>query len=297
MPVDQLAIDRKRQQLDRDTYLRRQEEQRPKHGQQSFTIVGIGIASWFLLLMCLALPEWRASDYGVLGYMHRRSWGLFTVLGKKSMMHHQMFEESCRYMRDVTFNGMCMTPICHFYRIKCTTYLNLMMFNYFCGFGWAVCLVLHTLAIIWTVRLSPRMIRWADYCWGFQLMAHLTLFSVWNIGTGICYAELDTESYYPEPDNSFCVYFEALVIMAVATNWMMGFQLWCAWPEASTEESSEDDDWDTGWMAPPPGKGKWGKKGGGWGGGYDKGGPPQGGYDKGGGWGKGPPPGKGGWGK
>lgn len=245
--------------LEKDTYKVRKEEGRPKHGQASLTVLGLGCFSWFCLAIAIALPEWRSNWIGMLGYPHKRSWGLFSVTGMGTRMHHEAMTDACRYFSQLNVAGVCASPVCLWYRMKCMIYMDVAMVNYATGFFFLLCLILHTLCLVWTSRMTPRMIRWAAIWWVAQIIIHVSVIIFWWMMTSESFSSLDNQSMYPEPDFSFCFYLECLVIMCLCTNAIMAMTLMKMWPESSSSSGSTDsedgdsDDSDAPPRGPPGG--------------------------------------------
>lgn len=237
-------LQKQMEKLEKDTYAVRKEEGRPKHGQTSMTIMGVGILAWFLLIVAMVMPEWRSNWIGILGYPHKRSWGLFTVTGMTSKMHHEAMTDTCRWFSQLTVAGVCASPICIWYRTKCQVYMDLAMVNYVTGFCYFICLILHTLCLVWTMRMTPRMIRWAAIWWVAQVIIHLSVICFWWLMTGESFSSLDAKSMYPEPDFSMCFYLECLCVMCLTTVAIMGITLMKMWPEESSGSDDDSDDSD-----------------------------------------------------
>lgn len=253
------------EKLERDTYKVRKAEGRPKHGQTSFTVLGVGVLAWFMLMIAIATPEWRSNWIGVLGYPHKRSWGLFTVSGMSSRMHHEAMTDACRFFSQLAVAGVCASPICLWYRTKCQIYMDLSTVSYATGFFLVIALIIHTLCLVWTSRMTPRMIRWAAIWWVALIIIHFSAIIFWVLMTGESFASLDSQSLYPEPGFSFSFYMECLCVMCLCICATLALTLMKMWPESSSSgsetDSDEDEDSDgnplqaphAGQAAPPPG--------------------------------------------
>lgn len=261
-----------------DTYEVRRAEGRPKHSNGSLSLLGTGVACWFLSIICIILPEWRSNWYGTMMYPHRRGWGLFWVTGMTTKMHHDVFTDTCRFFQQLTIGGVCVSPICLHYRTKCQ--VNMVMFgvNYLTGLMMIGAQIIHTLCIVWTLRMTPRLLRWASVWWCLCLCLHVSAVSFWMIMTTTEFQELDADAVYPEPDFSFSFYLWLLVCIGLMTCCVLGCIMKKTWPEESdTEDSDDDDDSDDsdddgaflkgkgppgkGFKGPPPGKGMKGPPG------------------------------------
>lgn len=227
--------------LEKDTYAARKAEGRPKHGWTSYTILGVGAVSWLMLAMAIAIPSWRTNWIGILGYPHTRSWGLFSVVGMQSKMHHEYMTDMCRYFSQLNVGGVCASPICLWYRLKCQTSMDMIFVNYGVAFGLMLCLIFHSLCLMWTSRMTPRFIKWAAIWWVAQVLVHVCLVVLYWMMTSETFSSLDSQSMYPEPDVGFCFYLECLVIMCLCTIATLGLTLMKMWPEESSSGSSDDD--------------------------------------------------------
>lgn len=254
--------------LEKDTYAVRKAEGRPKHGQTSLTVLGVGSLAWFLVIIALVLPEWRATWLGMVGYPHKRSWGLFSVVGMSSKMHHEAMTDACRFFSQLNVGGICASPVCLWYNQKCQIYMDVAMINYVAAFFFFVCLILHTLCLVWTMRMTPRMIKWAAIWWVAQIIIHISVLVFWWVMLSESFGSLDTHSMYPEPDFSFCFYIECLAIICLGVCAMMGVTLMKMWPESSesgSDETTESDEGsDEAEQVPPHGKGMQGGPPAGW---------------------------------
>merc|ERR1719408_1183404 len=125
-----MMMKKQMQKLEKDTYAVRKAEGRPKHSQTSFTVIGVGVCSWFALCIAIVIPEWKANWIGMMGYPHKRSWGLFSVVGMESKMHHEAMTDACRFFSQLNVGGVCASPVCNWYRLKCQVGMDLTMVSY-----------------------------------------------------------------------------------------------------------------------------------------------------------------------
>lgn len=232
--------------LESDTYEVRRAEGRPKHGTNSLCIIALAIMLWFMHLIALALPEWRSNWIGVLGYPFRRAWGIFTVTGRSTRFHHEVFQETCRYYSQLNVGGICASPICLWYRLKCQVYMDMFAICYVSGFFYLLALLIHTLCIVWTMRMTPRMIRWAATWWCACILIHMSTGTFWFMMTQEEFDSLDAEAMYPEPSFSFCFFAECGVTLGLMCVCFLGFTLMKTWPEPDSDStsSSDPDDYD-----------------------------------------------------
>mmetsp|Transcript_156489 Transcript_156489/g.272288 ORF Transcript_156489/g.272288 Transcript_156489/m.272288 type:complete len:248 (+) Transcript_156489:122-865(+) len=228
--------------LTSDTYEVRKAEGRPKHGTNSMAIIAEGLILWFIALISILMPEWRSNWIGVMGYPFRRAWGLFTVTGKTTRFHHEVMTDTCRFFAQLSVGGVCASPICLWYRLKCQVFMDFMMVSYTSGFFFILALLIHTLCILWTMRLTPRMIRWAATWWCAAILIHVCAFTFWFMMTQLEFDTLDAEAMYPEPPFSMCFWCEMLVVFGLIGISLQGFALLKTWPEPESDSSSEDED-------------------------------------------------------
>jgi len=236
-------MERQLKKLKEDSYAVRREEGRPKHGQTSFAVLAIGAISWFFFALALVLPKWRANYMGMLGYPHSRSWGLFAIIGLETVSFHDYMGNMCRYYSQMAPGGLCMTPICLWYRTKCMVSMNMCATHYATAFCFSLILILHTLCLVWTMRMTPRLIRWAATWWCAQCVLHIAVLIFYILMSADCFVSLDNESMYPEPNFSWSFYMEVLVILCICTCAVLSLTLMKMWPESSSsgEESTEED--------------------------------------------------------
>merc|ERR1719238_1718519 len=120
--------------------------------------------------------------------------------------------------------------------------MDLIFSCYFSGFAFFICLILHTLTLVWTSRMTPRMIRWAAIWWCAQVMIHFSVIIFYWMMTSESFSSLDSESLYPEPEFSFCFYMECIVVMLLCVIATLAINLMKMWPESSSSGSGSDSD-------------------------------------------------------
>lgn len=228
--------------LESDTYEVRRAEGRPKHGTNSLAIIGFSIFLWFLHLIAIMMPEWRSNWLGVLGYPYRRAWGIFTITGQATRFHHEVMTDTCRFFAQLNVVGVCASPICLWYRTKCQVYMDTMLISYATGFFFLLALIVHALCIIWTMRMTPRMIRWAATWWCACVLLHICTSMFWFIMTEEMFGILDAEALYPQPSFSFCFYCECIVMFGLIIIAFQGVTLMATWPEPESDSSTTSDD-------------------------------------------------------
>jgi len=234
--------------LKQDTYKVRKLEGRPKHGTSSIVILSLGACCWLIQAGCLAVPEWRSTWTGVMGYPHRRGWGLFAVSGRNTVMHHEMAQTTCRFFAELNVGGICASPICLWYRLKCQTYIDMMIYCYCLGFMAILEMCTFGACLFWTAKLNPRSIRWASIWWLLTVFLHLIVLIGYYISTEMLFDTLDSKSFYPPPMPGMCCIGASFTCISLIIVSILGIKLKHMWPELdldnfeSTDESDEDED-------------------------------------------------------
>jgi len=244
-PEMRLAIESKRKErMVKDTYEIRVKEGRPNHTNASIFAIIVGSLSWMIQFGCVMSPYWRTTYIGVIGYPHPRSWGIWMVSGKSTQGYWQQQTQTCEYYTQLNVGGVCASPICIWYRIKCITYMQMMCVSYSVGVAFVIELVLHLLCVFWTCSLTPRLIRWAATWWPVCALLHIGGWGVWVYMTDEQFGDLEMKSYYPTPGIGGGAYGSALALLGLLFNVVMGCQLYATWPEpdSDSEDSSEEDD-------------------------------------------------------
>lgn len=233
----------------KNTYAARSKEGRTQHGQTSYGSILVGSLAWFLQAIALFTPYWRSGVVNMLGYAGRRSWGLFQVSGRLSQTHYTIFTNTCAYWGQLTVGGGCYSPICQWYQLKCSTYGKIMITSYVGAFVFALAFVIHTLALVWTVQLTTRKIRWAATWWPASLVLQVAVIVTWIMITEDELGALNAQSYYPMPQISFSSITAMVAACFTLINCVLASLLKTMWPEidldeeeSEVEESSDDED-------------------------------------------------------
>merc|ERR1719291_1424534 len=238
--------------LKADTYKQRRKEGRPKHGTTSIVAMVLGFIALILQAGALFAPSLRANRYGVFGYAMPRYWGFFGVSGKTTKFWHDIAIDTCSYFGALNVGGVCASPICLWYRLKCEEYMTFMVVSYSCAFFLVISFLLHIAILAWTGLLSPRTIRYAGKCWPIVLTLNITGTVVWFFFSEEMFNSLMTKSFYPDPEvgGGLIACGISCVLLLVCT--YCGCQLWKWWPDMdlaewdSSEEEGDDDDDDKG---------------------------------------------------
>merc|ERR1719329_622518 len=197
--------------------------------------------SLILTLMALFTKEWRSNSVGVIGYSIKRSWGLFSVVGKRTQSHFEIQQFTCRSFGGLSVGGICNSPICVWYKLKCQVYIQLMWVSYTAGLFLMLGVIVHACCMYWTYCLTPRLIRWAGTWWFMDIFFQLGAIAFWGLMTEDLFASLDTRAIYPTPSFSMSFYFccvSAFLLLVIA---FMGLVLMKIWPEPDEDDS--DDEW------------------------------------------------------
>lgn len=219
-------------------------EGKPFHGSTSVTIMIIGGIALLLNLIALVVPYWRSSYRIMLGYMNYRHWGLFSVQGRTRKMHHAMYVDNCGYWGGLMVGGLCTSPICLWYKLKCEVYFELAILSYGCAAVFLIGFFTHISCLVQTARMQPRSLKVASRCWPLCTILHLAVVITYFIMTEEMFDELDEKSTYPTPDPGLAMYATALAVLLLGATSIFGFSLSGQWPEdfeVESSDSSEDE--------------------------------------------------------
>jgi hypothetical protein len=232
--------------LKADTYKQRRKEGRPKHGSTSMAVMVLGSIALMMQSGTLFYPCLRSNNYGVFGYGAHRAWGFIGIKGKTFKLWHEIAIDTCGYFGALNVGGVCASPICLWYKLKCESYMTFMVVSYSAMFVLVISYLLHVAIIIWTALHRPRTIRYAGKCWPIVLILNLTGSVVWFILSEEMFDELMSKSFYPTPEVGGGLYASGMssVLLLVCT--FCGCQLWKWWPDIDLAEwdSSEDEEED-----------------------------------------------------
>jgi len=224
----------------------RRREGNPCHGSTSVTVMILGGLALLLNLIALVVPYWRSNYQVMLGYMNYRHWGLFSVQGRTRKMHHTVMTDTCGYWGGLMLGGLCQSPICLWYKLKCEVYFELMCLSYGCAFAFIIGFILHIISLVNTARMKPRSLKIASRCWPLCTILHLACVITYFIMTEEMFEELDAKSTYPTPDPGLSMYATFASVFMLFGISILGFMLSGSWPEEHEVETSDSDDEDEG---------------------------------------------------
>eukprot|EP00930_Biecheleria_cincta_P098906 TRINITY_DN90556_c0_g1_i1.p1 TRINITY_DN90556_c0_g1~~TRINITY_DN90556_c0_g1_i1.p1 ORF type:complete len:399 (+),score=74.64 TRINITY_DN90556_c0_g1_i1:159-1355(+) len=233
-----------------NTFKERRKEGRTMHTRLSVALIIAGILGLVLQGMSLAVPSWRSSYMGLIGYATRRHWGLFTVWGSRSQMHHTVSSDTCAWSSQLIVLNSCLSPICKWYLLKCQRYFDLMLFSYGTGVVIVLCWIIQVLCVVWSFIFSTRTIRFAATWYPVIALFSLAGTIFWVVMTEVMFQELDEKSFYPVPPIGASFIASVGAIVCQIANSIMARQLKYMWPEIDPDDphqfsSSEDDEDDS----------------------------------------------------
>jgi len=203
------------------------------------TVLILGVVAWFLQLAAIVLPQWRVDWSGSYGYGHRRSWGLFVVVGKKMQSWQAYQSFACRYWGQLRVFNDCQSPICKWYETKCRVYIDMQIVNYSVGFLFVLELIVHLVCLGLTARLTSRSLRWASSWWVVVAIAHVIAFGSHYFLMEELFADLNKESFYPDPSFGLSFVFSVVALFCLCWVVLGASNLSSKWPEEGFQE-----DWD-----------------------------------------------------
>lgn len=221
----------------------------PKHGQSSTWIIICGILGFLMLLLAVVIPNWKANYMGLPLYPFRRTWGLFTVMGRTNQFHHQQMSKACDY-GTLKVGNLCTSPICRWYLLKCQVYYEMTITSYCIGVLFLIPIFVHGLCLYWTFSLTRRSIRWAARWWFLLFLGQLTLFITWHVMLDTLFEQLNEKAMYPSPYLGV----GSIALLISSTSQFicafLGHILKDMWPEeedddsdrSSSSDDSEDDE-------------------------------------------------------
>jgi len=239
--------------LKADTYKQRRKEGRPNHGTTSMACLILASIAILAQTGTLFVPSMRSNYYGVFGYATPRRWGFFGVSGKTTKFWHDIAMDTCGYFGALNVGGVCASPICLWYRLKCESYMTFGCISYGIAFLLVISYFLHIACLAWTGMLTPRSLRHAGKCWPIVLLLNVTGSVAWYIFSENMFDELMARSFYPAPEIG-----AGLIASGVSSVLLMictycGCVLWKMWPDidlsewdSSDDEGEQDEDDDKG---------------------------------------------------
>jgi len=203
----------------------------------SFLVLG-------LICISLVFQSWRSNHMGMLGYMSIRSWGLLRVQGRKMQWHHEIMSYNCQEMIGMHFGGSCISPLCSWYKIKCFEYYQLMWVCYLCALVLLIYLIIHICCMYWTWTMDVRFLRWASSWWWVSSGLQIIVVIIYFTCTEGTFAELNRESYYPEPwlgISFFAAVGGGFIEIIIGILGCLLYSAWWELEESCGSTTSEDD--------------------------------------------------------
>jgi len=233
-------LERKKQ----NTFQERRKEGRTKNSRSSYAVYVIGGFSVFFNFISIAFPYWRSSWVAVIGYGHRRHWGLFVVQGRFSRPHHLVSDIACKHFGETMLGSTCTSPLCRWYRLKCHTYYNFMLASYICAFFYIVAQILFLLVFRWMIKLEPRSIRYANLWVKVAVFFQLGSVVAWFIFSELMFQELEEMAFYPKPAPGVSFILAVLSCIGWIVNTILIRILCGMWPEVDPDDPDQfkDDD-------------------------------------------------------
>lgn len=229
--------------LELDMFKIEEKEMRKFRGVNGWWVFITGVMMIAINAMAMATPSWRTNMSGVVGYGGQRSWGLWMVSGKSTLMHHKMYDETCRRMGQFMFMGLCSSPICRWYQIKCMSYRQIMMSSYACGALIVAATFLFLLCTIWTWHFNLQSLRWASSWWAIAVCLQGAGVAGYVFLTDEAFSQLNSESYYPVPFFSTGFFAASFVILFGIINMTLACILYSKW--SNSVHVKEDDETET----------------------------------------------------
>eukprot|EP00440_Ansanella_granifera_P009131 gb/GFBE01009891.1/.p1 GENE.gb/GFBE01009891.1/~~gb/GFBE01009891.1/.p1 ORF type:complete len:400 (+),score=68.43 gb/GFBE01009891.1/:1-1200(+) len=237
----------KRKQM--NTYKERRKEGRTTHSASSRTAIVCGGIGLIANVMAIIMPSWRASYIGLLGYGHRRYWGLWQVEGQKRQFHWNIQKDTCEWWTRLMLGNTCLSPICKWYQHKCFVYWDLMAYSVGVGTICIIAVIIQMFCVYWTIKFDTRSIAWAANWWCVACFLHTTAILAYQIIVQFIFEELDRLSWYPLPFPGAGWFLALLGAIMLVVNTVLGFTLRRMWPEVDPDDSdqfaSDDDDSDS----------------------------------------------------
>lgn len=175
-------------------------EEHVEHESTRSMIQGIGYVSLLLNIVSAALPMWKMNGVVVIGYDYERTWGLWSVMGQKHRLHHEVAGRACDNYSMMNADGICSTPICLWYQKKCEMFVDFMVLSYSCGGVIVFGILLHMAACMWTSKgASAKSIQWAAACWPIAFFCSLAGITTWMCLTNMIFVKLNEDFVYPVP--------------------------------------------------------------------------------------------------
>lgn len=230
-----------------DTYKERRRMGRPKHSMGSIGSVLVGIMCWLLQAVAIALPGWRTSYNGMLGYPAFRSWGILSIKGMRTQSMYQQAYDTCGYYAELNVGGICASPICVYYRVKCWTYTDMMIYSYTIAVFLGIALFIHLLCIAWTIKFTCKTIKWAALWWPVVAFLDIAGGVTWLVMSEITFDTLNESSNYPTPSPAYCFIASVTAMVGLCINTWLGCFQWRRWPNPEEEDfdSTTDENYDS----------------------------------------------------
>lgn len=138
--------------------------------------------------------------------------------------------------------GICSSPICLWYKLKCEVYFEMMCLSYGCAFAFIIGFLMHIYSLVSTARMKPRSLKVASRCWPICTILHLACVLTYFIMTEEMFGELDAKSTYPTPDPGLSMFAAFAAVIMLGAISVLGCTLSGTWPEEHEIESSDSDD-------------------------------------------------------
>lgn len=228
--------------LEKDTYKARRKEGRSQHGTTSTWSLVLGSFAALFQAYALLGNSLRTNWVSVLGYSAARGFGYFGVTGNKWQTWFDLSSATCEGYGQLNVGGVCATPICNWYKLKCDTYVDTMWFSYGCALASIIESVVFVLCLFWTWKCTPRLLRWAATWYPPVMVVHWSCLAIWSVKTELLFGELNKQSFYPSPSLGIGFICGCTAGVFITINTAFAWLLHQMWPEVDLSEEAWEDE-------------------------------------------------------
>lgn len=213
----------------------------PKHGPTSKSIIGVGILAIVVSIFSLTIPYWRKNDFGTPWYPYSRGWGLFNIVGMRGQGLMRFRNKSCRAYGGLKVGNFCLSPICKWYKLKCEIYTDIMWVSFLSGVLKILGLITQGWCLYWTIKLTPRLIRWAGTWWFVAALLELVALVWYVFMTEWLFDSLNQQGVYPEQTLGISFFFSCVAVLSLIICAILGVLLMKIWPEDDEDDLTDSE--------------------------------------------------------
>lgn len=125
--------------------------------------------------------------------------------------------------------------------MKCEVYTDIMWVSFLSGVLKILGLIVQGWCLYWTIKLTPRLIRWAGTWWFVAAVLELVAVVWYVFMTEWLLDSLNQQAVYPEQTLGISFFFSCVAVLALIVCAVLGVLLMKIWPEDDEDDLTDSE--------------------------------------------------------